>query len=100
MDDEAYAKTLITHYRGRGFGNRRIIEEMRKRGIAREIADTVLDDCDMSDEITEYILKKTRGVELDDKLKAKITNVLLRRGHSYDDIKSAFNRTENGGSGF
>lgn len=96
MDDAEYAKSLVSHYRSRGFGNRRIIDEMRKRGISREIADTVLDDCDMNDEITEYIQKKTRGVELDDKLKAKITNALLRRGHSYDDIKRAFN----GGNGF
>ncbi|MBR5478575.1 MAG: regulatory protein RecX [Clostridia bacterium] len=100
MDDTAYAKTLVAHYRTRGFGNRRILEEMRKRGITREVADTVLDDCDMNEEITEYILKKIRGAELDDKLKARITNALLRRGHSYDEIKRAFNRTENGGNGF
>ena len=100
IDDEQYAKTLLSHYRARGFGNRRIAEEMRHRGIDREIVDAVLDDADMSDEILAYIEKKTRGVELDEKLRGKITNALIRQGHSYEDIKSAFNRFENGGLGF
>jgi len=90
MDDEAYAQNLLNHYRARGFGNRRIAEEMRVRGISREIIEEIIDQRDMSNEISEYIEKKTRGVVLDDKLRAKITNALIRRGHSYDDIKSAF----------
>ena len=100
MNDEEYAKNLISHYRTRGFGNRRIVEELRKRGISREICDELLDDTDMSDEIIEYIEKKSRGAVLDDKLRGKIINGLLRRGHSYEAIKSAFNRVENGGNGF
>lgn len=100
MDDEQYAKNLLAHYRARGFGNRRIYEEMRKRGIDREVIDGVIDDADMGDEILEFIEKKTRGIELDEKLRGKITNALIRRGHSYDDIKSAFNRMKNGGNGF
>ncbi len=100
MDDEQYAKNLLSHYRARGFGNRRIVEEMRARGISREIIDEVIDDADMSEEILEFIEKKTRGLELDDKLRGKITNALVRRGHSYDEIKSAFNRLKNGGNGF
>ena len=100
MDDAAYAKNLLSHYRARGFGNRRIREEMRVRGISREIIEEIIDERDMSDEILEYIEKKTRGVELDDKLRAKITNALVRRGHSYEDIKSAFNNLKDGGNGF
>ena len=89
MDDKAYAKNLLNHYRARGFGNRRIAEEMRIRGISHDIIDEIIDERDMSDEILEYIEKKTRSAKLDDKLRVKITNALIRRGHSYDDIKKA-----------
>ncbi len=90
MDDVEYAKMLLSHYRNRGFGNRRIFEEMRKRGISREVIDDVLDDCDMHNEILEFIKKKSRGEALDEKQKARIVNALIRQGHSYDAINAAF----------
>lgn len=90
MNDAEYAKMLLSHYRNRGFGNRRISEEMRKRGISREIIDEVLDDCDMHNEILEFIKKKSQGAALDEKQKARIVNALLRQGHSYDAINTAF----------
>ena len=100
MDDEQYAKTLLAHYRARGFGNRRIYEEMRNRGLSRETIDLVLDDADMHDEIIEFITKRAKGAELDDKLKGKITNALVRRGHSFEAINSAFRELKNGGFSF
>ncbi len=90
MNDAEYAKMLLSHYRNRGFGNRRISEEMRKRGISREVIDEVLDDCDMHNEILEFIKKKSHGAEIDEKQKAKIVNALIRQGHSYDAINTAF----------
>lgn len=97
MDDAKYAQMLLNHYRNRGFGNRRISDEMRKRGIPREVVSEVLDECDMRSEILEFIQKKTRGVKPDEKQKAKIINALLRNGHSYDAINTAFRDMEYGG---
>lgn len=91
MDDRQYGQILLAHYRSRGFGNRRIREEMRNRGIQREDIDALLtEEVDMQCEICAFIQKRARGQEIDEKLRAKITNALIRRGHSYEAISSAF----------
>lgn len=93
MDDRKYGEILLAHYRARGFGNRRIREEMRSRGIRREDVDALLtEEVDMQDEICAFIEKRARGQEIDEKLRAKITSALVRRGHSYEAISSAFRR--------
>lgn len=95
LDDRRYGETILTHYRGRGFGNRRIREEMYRRGLQREDIDALLDEeVDMQREICEFIKKRRAGQELDDKLRAKITAALVRRGHSYDAISSAFRQLD------
>lgn len=100
MDDEQYAMDLLSYYRARGFGNRRIYEEMRNRGLSREIIEAALDDKDMHSEILDFIKKRARDAEIDEKLRVKITNALIRRGHSYDAIKEAFYEIEHGGYEF
>ncbi|MEG2569971.1 MAG: regulatory protein RecX [Oscillospiraceae bacterium] len=95
MDDAEYGKMLVGYYRDRGFGVRRIREELRKRGLEREDIDELLEEpVDMQKEIIEYIKKRTYGHEVDRALINKITNALVRRGHSYSDIKEAFHADE------
>ena len=95
MDDLQYGESIVSHYRARGMGNRRIREELRNRGISREDTDTLLQDpVDMQDEILDFIKKKVTNLPVDIKLRAKITNALVRRGHSYDAIYDAFRRFE------
>lgn len=95
MDDLKYGDMLVRHYRAKGFGNRRIREELRQRGISREDMDTLLEEAvDMQDEILGYIKKRIRGKELDRSLASKIEGALVRRGHSFEEIRSAFHALE------
>lgn len=99
MDDMRYGEILVSHYRARGFGNRRIREELRARGVPREVSDTLLaDEPDMRDDILAFIYKRAPGGYPEEKLRAKITAALVRRGHSYEAISAAFRQLrEDGG---
>ena len=95
IDDVAYAGMLVRHYRSKGFGNMRIRTELSRRHIAGSIADAVLDaDTDMSDEIHVFIEKKLKGEKPTPEVVRKLTAALVRRGHSYGQIREAFKNFE------
>ena len=91
INDEAYAASLVEYYRLRGFGDKRVRQELLRRGIGRDVTDNLLaEDVDMSDEIMKFIEKKLRGSAPDPDTTRKLTAALVRRGHSFEDIRSAF----------
>ena len=95
VDDSAYAEMLVRHYRAKGFGNRRVAEELKKRGIGRGIIDTLLEEApDMGAEIRAFIEKKTAGREITPALIGRVTAALERRGHGYGKIRAVFRELE------
>ena len=99
LDDEKYARNLVKYLsESRKMSKSFIMQEMYKRGIAPDIISDTLEETeiDNTDTLVDLILTKYRN-----KLKAedgykKVTSSLMRKGFSYYDIKSAFNRIENG----
>lgn len=99
LDDEKYARNLLKYLsESRKMSKSFIKQEMYKRGIAPDIISDTLEETeiDNTDTLVDLILTKYRN-----KLKAedgykKVTSSLMRKGFSYYDIKSAFNRIENG----
>ena len=67
--------------------------------MPREVSDTLLaDEPDMRDDILSFIYKRAPGGYPEEKLRAKITAALVRRGHSYEAISAAFRQLrEDGG---
>ncbi len=98
VDDESYAGMLVRHYRQKGFGDLRIREELRKRGIEKELGSTVLEAHaeDPSEAIRSFLEKKLHGELPDEDQKRKLTAALMRRGFSYEDIKAGFFAVERG----
>lgn len=91
LDDAAYAAMLVRHYRGRGFGQMRVRDELRRRMIPKELADAALaEPCDQSGEILAFLRQKTRGQTLTPELRRKLTAALVRRGHGYEEIRAGF----------
>lgn len=91
VDDKAYADALMQYYSSRGYGARRISEELYRRGISREISEEVLSRIpDSEDEICALIEKKLHGEALTPEKKNKIIAFLIRRGFGYDEIRTAF----------
>lgn len=91
LDDEAYAASIVQYYSSRGYGERRIKEELSRRGIDRAVSDELTEALpERTEEISNLILKKLGREELTAENKRKIVAFLMRRGFRYDEIRAAF----------
>lgn len=83
-----YAQELSAN---KHFAPRRILQELRAKGIAREIAENAVQGLDKDDEnrIIELLRGKYRSALSDEKGIRRATNGLLRMGYSYADVRAA-----------
>ena len=90
IDDERYAGLVVRHYAAKGYGERRIKEELYHRGVPREYWEAALEEMPEADDTLErFIRSRLRGAEPSQENLKKIVNALLRRGHSWEDIHAA-----------
>lgn len=90
IDDERYAGLVVRHYAAKGYGERRIKEELYHRGVPREYWAAALEEMPEADDTLErFIRSRLRGAEPSHENLKKIVNALLRRGHSWEDIHAA-----------
>lgn len=92
LNDEEYARILAEElFERKGYGKKRINQELVYRGIDREIAQNAVDALD-NDAVKRIILvvrKKYLNKLDDEKGKRRAIDGLLRLGYSYSDIKTA-----------
>lgn len=90
---ENYAESLYIH---KHFGTRRIVQELLRKGIGREIAENAVENLDKEDEnrIILLLRGKYRTAFCDEKGKRRAVNGLLRMGYTYSDIRAAFSQIE------
>lgn len=98
LDDAAYAEMLVRHYRAKGFGDLRVREELRRRGLDRDFAASVLEENtqDASDAVAAFLKQKLRGAQLNEETKRKLSAALMRRGYTWAEIQSGFSAVERG----
>lgn len=93
VNDAAYAAALVRHYGGKGYGAARVKEELRHRGVPRELWDEALEELPESGEILDALIqKKCRGDLSDPKELKRVSDGLLRRGFSWSEVRSALRR--------
>lgn len=93
IDDAAYAAELVRGCVRRGFGARRIRDELYKRLVPRDLWDDALAEIEDGETVASavaFIERKLRGESFDFDDKRKIGAALARRGHSWSDINAAF----------
>ena len=92
VNDERFTGLVVRHYAAKGYGERRIREELYRRGIDRELWDAALEELTGSDERLDRLLgAKLRGDTSPENLQ-RTQNYLLRRGYSWEDIREATER--------
>lgn len=92
VNDERFAGLIVRHYAAKGYGERRIREELYRRGIDRELRDAALEELTGSDDRLDRLLSaKLRGDASPENLQ-RTQNYLLRRGYSWEDIREATER--------
>lgn len=93
VDDEGYAAALVRHYGARGYGPQRLREELRRRGVPRELWDAALEELpDSGETLDALIQKRCRGDLTDPKERKRVCDALLRRGFSWGEVKAAMGR--------
>ena len=97
VNDAEYASLIVRHYAAKGYGLSRIRNELYRRGIPRELWEDALTELSGTEDAAYRLLRaKLGGREKPDRAQLKkATDVLFRRGFTWDEIKSAVERYEN-----
>lgn len=94
LNDEEYATKRARYYLvTKKWGKNKVVMELYRRGISRQLANAVIDICEVDtiQNIKDIIEKKYYRNISDFKGRQKIVAALMRMGFSYSDINQAFN---------
>ena len=93
LNDAEYAGRLVRHYSAKGYGERKLKDELYRRGISREHwAEALSQAGDNGAAIDAFLEKKLAGRDVDRKELKKVTDALARRGFSWSEIDEAVRR--------
>ena len=97
LNEAAYAARIVEVYSARGFGEKKLRDELYRRGVPREEWDEAMARVeDSTQAIDDFLQKKLTGWTGDRKQLQKVTAALARRGFSWSDIRDALARYETG----
>ena len=94
LNEREYAGRIVRHYAQKGFGERKIRDELYRRGVPRVLWDEVLDQIqeeDSASAIDAFLEKKLKGSH-DPKDIKKASDALARRGFPWPEISDALRR--------
>ena len=90
VDDRRYAGMVVRHYAARGYGRRRIEQELYRRGIGRPLWDQAMEELPAADDTVYALLcQKLRGTRALPPDIQRAQGFLLRRGYSWEEIRAA-----------
>ncbi len=93
MDDGEYAASIVRHYAARGYGKGRIRQEFYRRGVPKELWEEALRELPEGTEAIDGLIeRRLRGTEPDRRELKRLTDMLLRRGYGWEEIRSAMAR--------
>lgn len=89
LDDARYAGQVARHYAGKNCGAGRIREELRRRGIDRELWDAALGELPAPDEkLRRFLAVRLKNPSDRDEVR-RVSNALFRRGYDWEQIRAA-----------
>ena len=92
LDDKATAHQVVQSCISKGYGPAHARQALYEKRIPREFWDEALADYpDQTQEILSFLRSKL-GSNWDQKILKKTIDALLRKGHSYGDIRKALNQ--------
>ena len=93
LNDSYYAGLIVRHYTGKGYGEKKVRDELYRRGVPRDLWDEALaQSADAGPAIDAFLQKKLKGQIPDRKELQRVSAALARRGYSWSDIKAALSR--------
>ena len=90
LNDAEYAAMLVRHYSAAGYGEAKLRDELYRRGVPRALWEEALACAPAPHEtIARVIAQKTKGRALDEKGRKRLSDMLLRRGFAWRDVRAA-----------
>ena len=93
LNDEEYARTVVRHYAAKGYGPRKIRDELYRRGVPRSFWEDAMEEREPDDsQIDKLARQKLRGAEPTRENLKKVSDYLARRGYGWEEISAALER--------
>jgi len=93
IDDLEYARRFVQSKAASGYGEMRIRQELRHRGVDPELIDEALEEMpDSGGTIESFIRSKMKSSHLDKSEARKIADALCRKGFLWDDISAVLQK--------
>lgn len=99
LNDAEYAKTLVRHFANKGYGIRKIRDELFRRGVPREDWDTALAELETLEEsgkiangVDAFLEKRLKGRIPDAQEWKRLSRALARRGFGWEEIQEGLRR--------
>ena len=93
LDDGQYALRVVRHYGAKGYGERKLRDELFRRGVPRELWDEALAQADDPAAAIDAFLQKRFPSGTDDREAIKkAADALARRGYSWQDVSEGLAR--------
>lgn len=93
LDDKQVAQQIVRNGLSRGYGASRIRQMLYEKRIPKELWEDALSDLPPQDDaIDTFLQRRFRGRKPDRAECKRATDALLRRGHSWNDIRRALER--------
>lgn len=93
LNDGEYGKSIVRHYSAKGYGERKLRDELYKRGVPRALWDTALTEAEAPDDgVDTYLRQKLKGATPDQKELKRVSDALARRGYRWDEISAGLRR--------
>ncbi|MDE6840134.1 MAG: recombination regulator RecX, partial [Oscillospiraceae bacterium] len=93
LNDEEYGRMVVRHYAAKGYGPRKLRDELYRRGVPRSLWEDALEEREPDgDQVLALVRQKLREAEPTRENLKKVSDYLARRGYGWDEISSALDR--------
>lgn len=93
LNDGEYANMVVRHYAAKGYGPRKLRDELYRRGVPREFWEDALGEREPDESQLEKLARqKLRGAEPTRENLKKVSDYLARRGYGWEEISRALDR--------
>lgn len=93
LDDAAVARQIVRNGAAKGYGAARVRQMLYEKRIPRSLWEEALQELPQQDDaIDAFLQKRFRGTSPDRRELKRASDALLRRGHSWSDVRRALER--------
>ena len=97
LNDGEYARAVVRHYSSKGYGVRKLRDELYRRGVPRELWEDALGELEPDTSgIDRLLTQKLRGAEPTRENLKRASDYLARRGFGWEEISAAIERYRDG----